>query len=313
MNATDSIKCGHTTETGIVSVVIPAYDGEKYIGAAIESILAQTYKGVEIIVVDDGSPKPMEECVSAYGSAVRYVRQENAGTAAARNRGVREARGEYIGLLDQDDLWLPQKLDRQIPRFAEDPRIGLVAAWMEVFESETGEVKGTFEPAAEMTVHDMIGFMLPPVQTMVFRRSALEAIGEFDETCPGTDDWDINIRIATEFRVVCVGEILGRCRVHGSQQGGNGERMYRNSMRVLDKHREVHPGCAECGRMVRRSRKIVREHYYNYLRGRARSAWRHGHYASAATQAVDAFWQHPTALKRVVGRLLFGEPEIQLK
>ena len=309
MDATDSIKSPHAVEPGLVSVIMPAYDGAKYIGAAIESILAQSYQPVEIIVVDDGSPVPMEDSVAGYGPAVRYVRQENAGTAAARNHGVREARGEFIALLDQDDLWLPQKLERQIPRFGEDPGIGLVAAWMEVFDSETGEVEGAFEPPPELTVHDMLGFTLPPVQTMVFRRSALEKIGGFDASCPGTDDWDINIRIAAEFRVVCVGEILGRARTHDAQQGRNGERMYRNSMRVLRKHRQIHPGCAECLRRVRLSRGIVREHYYNYLRGRARNAWRHGQYASAAARAVDAFWRHPSALKRVFGRLLFGEPQ----
>jgi len=298
-------------EPGLVSVIMPAYNGERYIGAAIESVLAQRYQPVEIVVVDDGSPAPMAGCVAGYGPAVRYVRQENAGTAAARNRGVREARGEFIALLDQDDLWLPQKLERQIPRFGEDPGIGLVAGWAEVFESETGEVKGTFEPPAELTVHDMLGFMLPPVQTMVMRRSALEKIGEFDESCLGTDDWDINIRMAAEYRVVCVGEVLGRVRVHGSQQGSDGERMYRNCMRVLQKHRRLHPGCAECARRVRSSREIVREHYYNFLRGRARNAWSRGDYAGAVTRAVDAFRQQPSALKRVFGRLLFGHSQSQ--
>ena len=309
MAANDSIKSTHAIEPGLVSVIMPAYDGAKYIGAAIESVLAQSYQPVEIIVVDDGSPAPMADCVAGYGPAVRYLRQENAGTAAARNHGVRETRGEFIALLDQDDLWLPQKLERQIPRFAEDPKIGLVAAWMEVFDSETGEVKGTFEPPLELTAHDMLGHTLPPVQTMVFRRSALEKIGGFDPACLGTDDWDINIRLAAEFRVVCVSEIFGRARMHAAQQGGNGERMYRNSMRVLRKHRQVHPGCAECRRRARQSRGIVTEHYYNYLRGRARNAWSHGHYASAAAGAVDAFWRQPSALKRVFGRLLFGEPQ----
>lgn len=288
----------------LVSVIIPAYNGQEYIGAAIESVLVQNYRPLDIIVVDDGSAVHMADAVAGFGGEVRCVRQENAGTAAARNRGLRESRGEFIALLDQDDLWLPGKLERQIPRFSEDPKIGLVAAWMEVFDSLTGEVRGTFRPSPELDVHDILGFELPPVQTMVFRRSALEKIGGFDASLRGTDDWDVNIRIATEFRVVSVGETLGRARMHSSQQGGNGEQMYRNGMKVMDKHQHLHPGCDKCRAAVRKSRGLLRSHYYNYIRGRARAAWRGRRYAVAATSALCAFWQYPPALKRVLGRAL---------
>ena len=286
----------------LVSVIIPAYNGQEYIGAAIESVLAQTYRPIEILVVDDGSPASMAAAVAGFGPEVRYLRQENAGTASARNLGFRESRGEFIALLDQDDLWLPGKLECQIPRFNEDPNIGLVAAWMEVFDSLTGEVKGTFRPPGELDVHEMLRHGHPPVQTMVFRRSALEKIGGFDASLHGTDDWDINIRMAAQFRVVAVGKILGRAREHASQQGRNGEQMYRNSMRVLDKHQHIHPGCAKCREAVRKSRNLVRQHYFGYTKGRARTAWREGRYAAAAAKAAWAVWQYPPVLKRAFGR-----------
>ncbi len=291
----------------LVSVLVPTYNGSKYIGETLESILAQTGADVEAIVIDDGSSDGTPEVAAGYGPRVRCFRQANAGTAAARNTGLGHARGEFVALLDHDDLWLPHKLERQLPRFAEDPRIGLVAAWMEVFDSETGEVKGTYEPPPELGVHDMLGYKLPPVQTMIFRKSALEHIGGFDASCLGTDDWDINIRIAKEFRVVSVGEILARARVHSSQQGRDGTRMYKNCMRVLDKHEHTHPGCAECRKAVRKSRGLVRQYYYDYVKGRARVAWGQKRYAAAAADAVWAFWQYPPALKRVLGRALFSQ------
>jgi glycosyltransferase involved in cell wall biosynthesis len=293
-------------QPGLVSVIIPAYNGQAYIREAIESALAQTYRPIEVLVVDDGSPIDMAGSVSGFGPEVKYLRQENGGTAAARNFGWRSARGEYIALLDQDDLWLPGKLEKQIPLFAEDPAIGLVAGWMEVFDTLTGEPKGTYEPRAEMTVHDMLGHELPPVQTMIFRRSALEKIGGFDETMKGTDDWDINIRIAAEFRVVAVQEILGRARMHEGQQGGNGEQMYRNSLRVLAKNSRVHADCPECRAALRKSRKLVRAYHSLYIRSRAGAAWREGRYSAAMARAARAFWQHPPLLTQALGRALKG-------
>jgi glycosyltransferase involved in cell wall biosynthesis len=293
-------------QPSLVSVIIPAYNGQEYIREAIESVLAQTYRPIEVLVIDDGSPVNMEAEVSGFGPEVRYMRQENGGTASARNLGWQAAHGEYIALLDQDDLWLPQKLERQVPLFAEDPAIGLVAAWMEVFDSQTGEAKGTFCPPPELTVHDMLGFTLPPVQTMMFRRTALEKVRGFDASLRGTDDWDVNIRVAAEFRVVSVQEILGRARMHGAQQGGNGEQMYRNSLRVLEKNSHVHENCAECRAALRKSRKLVREYHYLYIKGRARAAWAEGRYPAAVGKAARAFWQHPPAFTLAVGRALRG-------
>jgi glycosyltransferase involved in cell wall biosynthesis len=290
----------------LVSVIIPAYNGQEYIREAIESALGQTYRPIEILVIDDGSPVSMTEAVSGFGPEVRYLRQENGGTASARNLGWRSASGEFIALLDQDDLWLPLKLERQVPRFAEDPRIGLVTAWMEVFDTNTGEAKGTYQPPAEMTVHDMLGHELPPVQTMIFRRSALEKIGGFDASLRGTDDWDVNIRLAAEYRVVTVEEVLGRARMHGAQQGSNGEQMYRNSMRVLEKNSRVHGDCAECRQALRKSRKLVREYHSLYIKGRARAAWNEGRYTAAITRAARAFWQHPPLFTQALGRALRG-------
>jgi glycosyltransferase involved in cell wall biosynthesis len=294
------------TQQPLVSVIIPAYNGQEYIREAIQSVLAQTYRPIEVLVVDDGSPINMREAVSGFGPEVRYLRQENGGTASARNTGWRAAGGEFIALLDQDDLWLPQKLERQVPRFAEDPRIGLVTAWMEVFDTTTGDPKGTYKPPAEMTVHDMLGHELPPVQTMIFRRSALEKIGGFDPSLRGTDDWDVNIRLAAEFRVVTVQEVLGRARMHDSQQGSNGEQMYRNSIRVLDKHRNVHANCAQCRQALEKSRRLVRQYHSLYTKGRARAAWNEGRYPAAITRAARAFWQYPPLFTQVLGRALRG-------
>src|SRR5690348_13396065 len=104
-----------------VSVVIPSYNSAQYVGAAIESVLVQTVPDVEILVVDDGSKDATREVVARYGDRARYLYQENAGVAVARNHGIRESSGEWIGFLDADDTWLPQKLERQLAALAAAP------------------------------------------------------------------------------------------------------------------------------------------------------------------------------------------------
>jgi len=107
-----------------VSVVIPTFNRAGLVGRAIESVLAQTWQQIEIVVVDDGSTDATKTVVEQYGPRVRYVRQDNAGVAAARNAGVRLAREELIAFLDSDDCWLPRKLELQVPAMA-DPQVVL--------------------------------------------------------------------------------------------------------------------------------------------------------------------------------------------
>ena len=110
---------------GLISCIVPVFNGERYLGEALDSILAQTYRPREIIVVDDGSTDGTAEVAAEYGKRVTYVWQANAGEAAARNLGLNTARGEFAAFLDADDLWHPEKLARQIARFWERPEIDL--------------------------------------------------------------------------------------------------------------------------------------------------------------------------------------------
>src|SRR6185369_14122248 len=97
-----------------VSVIIPTYNSARFLTDAIDSVLAQTFKDFEVIVIDDGSTDETESLMHKYGSAVRYIRHENRGVALTRNRGIDESRGRYVAFLDADDVWLPHKLDRQL-------------------------------------------------------------------------------------------------------------------------------------------------------------------------------------------------------
>src|SRR6266566_518104 len=111
-----------------VSVVIPAFNAGRTITAALQSVFAQTYRRYEVIVVDDGSADDTALRVAEWGSRIQYVRQANGGPGAARNEGIRRARGRLIAFLDADDVWLPRKLQRQMAYFDRFPETGLLHA-----------------------------------------------------------------------------------------------------------------------------------------------------------------------------------------
>src|SRR5581483_4857500 len=101
----------------LVSVVVPVYNGAKYLRQALDSALGQTYPRLQLVIVDDGSTDSSAEIIASYGPRLCSIRQANAGVACARNAGIRAAAGDLIAFLDQDDWWLPEKVDRQVERF----------------------------------------------------------------------------------------------------------------------------------------------------------------------------------------------------
>lgn len=120
---------------GRVSVLIPAFNAERYVGEAIESAFAQTHTPFELIVIDDGSSDGTAEAVRAFGKSVRYRRQENEGVGAARNRCVELARGDHLAFLDADDRWDPRKLERQLAAMRSDSRPDIVLSHVRQFVS----------------------------------------------------------------------------------------------------------------------------------------------------------------------------------
>lgn len=124
-----------------VSTIIPAFNGERFIGQAIESALAQTYTNIEIIVVDDGSTDATREVVAQYAGRVAYLHQPNAGVAAARNRGIREAHGDFIALLDQDDVWRCDKIKIQVAAFESIKDCAVVFSDYSLIDAEGRETR----------------------------------------------------------------------------------------------------------------------------------------------------------------------------
>ncbi len=142
-------------KTELVSIITPCYNGAKYIGETIQSVLSQTYSNWEMIIVDDGSKDNSDEVIKSFSDPrIHYIYQDNAGSAAARNNGIRRANGQYIALLDADDLWLPEFLEKQIA-FMKEKNAVCVACSYDHIDSESKPILRTTSVKPVITVKDM--------------------------------------------------------------------------------------------------------------------------------------------------------------
>jgi glycosyltransferase involved in cell wall biosynthesis len=202
----------------LVTVVIPAFNGERYIVAAIESVLAQTWPALECIVVDDGSTDSTSAEVSRFGERVRLIRQTNCGVTRARNRGVALARGEFVAFLDQDDLWFPDKLERQMAAL-ERSGATMVLCGVELIGSDGQQIGRLRLRAISDLLEGLLTFdgteAVSCGSTGLLSREGFMQIGRFDETLGSSADLDLLLRVLLHGRLAYVEEDLVRYRVHG--------------------------------------------------------------------------------------------------
>ncbi len=198
------------TATALISVIIPVYNGEKFLAETLESIFAQNYTPLKIFVIDDGSTDGTAGLVSTYGDRVHYIYQENQGPAAARNRGLELGDGELIGFLDADDIWLPGKLQKQIDYLHFHPSVGVVATRMEVFLSEGASwIFGLNRAYWESRPPGL----LP--STLLCRRNVFDSVGCFAEKMRLAEDTDWLFRVKEKgIPIGVVDEVLVRKRIH---------------------------------------------------------------------------------------------------
>lgn len=195
-----------------VSIIIPVYNGERYVSEAIDSVLNQTYKDFEIIVIDDGSKDDTLNILMRYVEKIKWKTQENKGQASAINKGIKMAKGKYIAYLDADDVCLPERFENQVKYLDEHPDVGLVYA--DFYQTdENGKIRRTVKSRPPdnfvLLQEDYIGR-----STCMHKRECLDEVGLFDESITGDDDWDMWIRISEKFRMGYIDKPLVKYRVH---------------------------------------------------------------------------------------------------
>jgi glycosyltransferase involved in cell wall biosynthesis len=200
----------------LISVMIGAYNAAPYLGESIESVIHQTYRPLELIVVDDGSDDGTGDVARSFGDALTYVRQENAGNGAARNRALREAQGELFAFLDADDRFTPQKLERQWAALAADPSLQLVFGHVQEFVSPelTQDERAEVRPPAP----GPMPWTAPNL--MLIRRDAFERVGPFaeDVRVGVTVDWYARA-LEQGLRSVVLPDVVLERRLHLSNNG----------------------------------------------------------------------------------------------
>jgi glycosyltransferase involved in cell wall biosynthesis len=296
-----------------VSIIVPCYNHAALLPEALDSALAQTYKHREIIVIDDGSTDDVASVVRAYGSTIRYVRQENRGLAAARNAAIDQAAGEVIGLLDADDKWLPDKLEQEIPLF-DDGAVGVVHGSYRKFPSSHPRSGVVWKGKRSTTgFHELLAFnsVGAPVSAL-FRRSTFERVGRFDTSLKGAEDWDLWIRLAAVSRVIGSDAVTAEYRLGDTSMSRNYALMYRCLNQVIDKHRRDHDRCAACQHAVRRARRHARAYYCDMAAREALRERAAGNYVRYLTLRTRGVLRNPRILRNLAHRLSspFSRPAV---
>ena len=257
------------TQNPLVSVVVATYNMGQHLPGAVESVLAQHYGDVELVVVDDGSTDGTPDVMQPYlkDSRVRYHRQKNAGQASAKNAGIRNSTGSLIGFCDADDAWVANKLTLQVPLFAKNEKVGVVYSGVQ----DMANASSAARPPAKSpkfrgkVTDDLYLNNFVPFGTAVVRRSALERVGPFDERYRMGIDWELWLRCSLHYEFDYVPDVTYLYRVWEGQMSNNWRGRYDHALRIMRDFVERNPGAV--------SQKTLREAMaLTYAsRGRARS------------------------------------------
>jgi glycosyltransferase involved in cell wall biosynthesis len=242
-----------------VSVIIPTYRHSRTVLESLDSVFTQSFSDVEVIVVNDGSPDDTAKVLQPLvdSGKIKYIEQANQGQSAARNRGLREASGEFIAFLDDDDLWPADKLSWQIEYLNAYPSVVAVGGACQRF-SNSGVVEepiGYDEGRITPTLVTHGNPFISPGQTLI-RAAELNELGGFDESLWGLDDMDLWFRLALKWRVERVSRLALLYRLHGMNASKDSVRMYQSCCRMVRKHLRLLP---------RKERKRIGQSYYSWI------------------------------------------------
>lgn len=270
-----------------VSTIIPTYNCARYVGRAIDSVCAQTYKDYEILVVDDGSSDDTKDVVMQYGRKVTYIYQQNQGVSAARNHAISKANGELLAYLDADDMWFPEKLERQVAFLDAHQECGMVHSEMSIINEQDEILHARFYEETKRSVPQ--GYCMEVLLrrchiqtlTVVERRNCFDRAGVFDVRLPIAQDYLHWIMIAAEGQAVgYLAEPLGKYRWRTGSLIGNYPRLLEDYVRIFDfllHEKPIAPRHGEeCADILRARLYLVQRElaYLDRIYGRRESAKR---------------------------------------
>ena len=285
--------------TPLVSIVIPCYNHGRYLGEALASIATPSV-ATEIVVVDDGSTDNTSDVVATFetANAFRCVRQANAGLAAARNRGLRESRGQYVVFLDADDRLAPGAVDLGADQLEQHPQCAFVFGRCRMMDQD-GTLLDT--PVQPRIVRDHYrellrrNYIWMPGMVM-FRRDALERIGGFNRAVNASADYEIYLHIARHHPVLDHAQVVAHYRKHDANMSGNAARMLRETLAVMASQRPFLEGDEASLAAYEEGWRNWQEFYGTHLVTEIRSAVRGRRLIEALGKATVLGFYHPRGL-----------------
>jgi glycosyltransferase involved in cell wall biosynthesis len=276
----------------MISVIIPTYNSGVFIGEAIQSVLRQTCTDYDIIVIDDGSTDNTRGIIENNFPQVRYFYIQNQGAASARNYGIRRARGEFIAFLDADDLWLPEKLEKQLKVFNADQEVMLVFTEHRVFDT-TGFRNQLFFKKERLMKGDIVKniFLYSHVAlpTVMVRRQVFQEIGYFEENLIVAEDDNLWMRIALKFRIHLLDEVLVHVRLTENSLSRTAINLFDEGLKNIGLIENTYPDLRKhLGRANIRRKKSVIYNFYGYF------FFSKGDYAMAKRYLMQSIIFYPT-------------------
>lgn len=244
-----------------VDIIIPAYNAARYLHAAIDSVISQTFTDWRIILVNDGSTDETGAIANEFqrklGDRMLVINQPNGGLPAARNAAVRNSSAEFLAILDADDVWLPGRLAESLKAFESRPEVGLSYGLitridadgnpMETFVGNPRNAEGNIARSIYLRKVEL------PCPTITFRRKCVEEVGLFDETMRATEDRDMWLRIAFRYQVAFIPKVIAYYRTSANSMSGDLNRMFNAQRNFIQKHYGA-PGCGFVTRQIALSR-----------------------------------------------------------
>ena len=230
----------------LVSIILPVYNGAQMVCAALESAFAQTFQDFEIIAIDDGSTDDSAQILGSFEPRIRVLNQKNGGASKARNLGIESARGEWVAFLDADDIWEPQKLEKQVELMRQNPKTGVSFSECLYFDEnrEWNADFGARVPAMSAIFEAMLSEHFIAMSSVMVRRECFQKVGVFDESLVGCEDYNLFLRLARQFQFRFLAEPLVKLRCHDGNLSNDLPQMCHDEIANLDKIAALFPDLA---------------------------------------------------------------------
>ncbi len=264
-------------KTSLVSIVIPCYNQARFLGEAVESVLAQTHPHFEIVVVDDGSSDNTSEVAARYPK-VSLIRQKNQGLSNARNAGLRQSKGDFIVFLDADDRLLPKALEIGLKHLVAHPEWAFVSGRCALIASDGSPLHSVEQPYFEKDHYaEMLrdNYIWPP-SVVLYRRTVFDTVPGFDTSLSGSADYGIYLQIAGRFPVGCHPHVISEYRQHTTNMSQNFGLMLKDALNALRSNWDCVRGNKQYEEAYKTGINFCQEYYGELLVERLRSHVRGG-------------------------------------